>query len=649
MHVFCIHRIKDIPPFKFMKIPRLGNKFFNQKKLAYILLSFLIVVFVLSVAFNVYQWVFAGRVYLGVALGPYNLGGKTQEEVEKFLHEEIDKFLSQGFAFKALNESAVIPAYITSLKSLDIVYSLADYDFDKMVKEVFWYGKSGSAILNVKDIIRAMVFGKRFEPEVLVSGGLVLAALQEKFGHLEKKPQNAGVDISFRGDETVIGLISDRNGTVFDYDAAIKQLGKNLSEFKIQEITIVPSGVSADIKLNEVSVFAPSIAKIFNGNSFQILFTPFDTPPIPRQVGEQGAQGGLVWDLPKETLARWITFKRESGAARLGLDAEKIKQFIEEKKIPAMIEIETKNAKFVYKDDKVVEFQASTTGKKINYDLTAKSFERFFFGADKNGIVTAEIVVDIQEPQIITGQANTLGIEEKISEGKTNFTDSPKNRIHNIKNGASIIDGLIIQSGEMFSLNSALGEVSQATGFKAELVIKGDKTTPEFGGGLCQIATTLFRAAMNAGLPIIARTNHSYRVSYYEPPVGMDATVYNPSPDLKFINDTQAPILIQSKIEGVNLTFEFWGKKDGRTVEMSMPVIFNITQPEPTKIVETTELKPGEKKCTEKPHKGADAYFDYKVTYPNGEVKEKRFKSHYRAWREVCLVGVAATSTPSGL
>ena len=168
---------------------------------------------------------------------------------------------------------------------------------------------------------------------------------------------------------------------------------------------------------------------------------------------------------------------------------------------------------------------------------------------------------------------------------------------------------------------------------------------PEFGGGLCQVGTTMFRAVIACGLPVTMRRNHSYRVVYYEP-AGTDATIYDPWPDFRFINDLPTYILIQAKISGDTLSFEFWGTKDGRLVETTKSTIYNIVKPEPTKVIETLDLKPGEKKCTEHAHNGADAYFDYKVTYADDTVKEKRFSSHYVPWQEVCLLGVEKLSAP---
>jgi hypothetical protein len=157
---------------------------------------------------------------------------------------------------------------------------------------------------------------------------------------------------------------------------------------------------------------------------------------------------------------------------------------------------------------------------------------------------------------------------------------------------------------------------------------------------------------LESGLKITERRNHSYRVSYYEP-AGTDATIYSPKPDFRFLNDTPAHVMIQYRIEGSDLYFDFWGTDDGRQASTTYPVIYNIKSPPPTKYVETEDLEPGKVKCTESAHNGADAYFDYTVTYPEGseaetESRERRFYSRYIPWQEVCLIGKeeeVATST----
>jgi vancomycin resistance protein YoaR len=104
--------------------------------------------------------------------------------------------------------------------------------------------------------------------------------------------------------------------------------------------------------------------------------------------------------------------------------------------------------------------------------------------------------------------------------------------------------------------------------------MKKTGVVPEFGGGLCQVSSTTFRAAMNAGLPITARRNHSFAVQYYAPQ-GTDATIYPGVQDLKFQNNLQSPIVIRTKIDGRKLYFEFYGTKDDRTVAFDGPVQYD--------------------------------------------------------------------------
>jgi len=178
-----------------------------------------------------------------------------------------------------------------------------------------------------------------------------------------------------------------------------------------------------------------------------------------------------------------------------------------------------------------------------------------------------------QRPSIFSaGDFTKLSFPDLLARGETNFAGSPANRVHNIKVGTQRFDGLVIMPNEEFSFNNYLGEVTAANGYLPELVIKDNVTTPEYGGGICQISTTAFRGAMESGMKITSRRNHSYPVAYYGQP-GYDATVYQPAPDFRFVNDTGYPVYIATKISGTKAAFEFFGKKAGRTVRINGPFI----------------------------------------------------------------------------
>lgn len=226
-------------------------------------------------------------------------------------------------------------------------------------------------------------------------------------------------------------------------------------------------------------------------------------------------------------------------------------------------------------DEKVTVFSSAEKGLRLDIEKNIQIVSAALMNENESRSGKSREIrlafVEI-EPLFKAEDVAGLGINSLIGEGKSNFRGSPKNRIFNIKVAAKRFNGILIKPGEEFSFVNALGEVDGEHGYLPELVIKKNKTEPEFGGGICQVSTTTFRAAIWSGLKITERRNHAYPVSYYNPQ-GMDATVYLPKPDLRFINNTPGHILIQTKIEGTELTFQFYGTDDGRVIEIEGPKI----------------------------------------------------------------------------
>lgn len=185
-----------------------------------------------------------------------------------------------------------------------------------------------------------------------------------------------------------------------------------------------------------------------------------------------------------------------------------------------------------------------------------------------------DLVYDVKKADIRSDNLSELGIDEMIGEGYSTFIGSTPTRIHNIKTAIQQFDGWVIYPNEEASFVKQLGLVDGEHGYKEELVIKNNKTEKEFGGGICQVSTTTFRAAIYSGLKITSRRNHAYPVSYYNPQ-GMDAAVYTPTLDLKFVNNTDNYILVQVEMreESNELFFRFYGSKKGRDVEVKGPFI----------------------------------------------------------------------------
>jgi len=300
------------------------------------------------------------------------------------------------------------------------------------------------------------------------------------------------------------------------------------------------------------------------------------------------------------------------------------------------------DALFDFKEGKVISFQPSRAGwlfKGSEFErLVTDSFQSL--SSDQADFAFDLPVVEVR-PKVTTDQSNNLGIKELLAMGESFFNDSIPTRIYNIALAASRLHGIVIPPGETFSFAQNIGDISTATGYQQAYVIKNKQTILEDGGGVCQVSTTLFRAALNAGLPITERQAHYYRVGFYEQggyPPGLDATVYPPSPDLKFKNDTGAYILIQTKIDKQKkrLAFEFYGTSDGRRVELEKPLIHSQTEPPPPIYVDEPGLPVGTEKRIDTTHWGAKVSFKRKIFTSTGELKEDRtFWSNYFAWPAV--------------
>lgn len=312
----------------------------------------------------------------------------------------------------------------------------------------------------------------------------------------------------------------------------------------------------------------------------------------------------------------------------------------------ASLDIPAQNALFTFKDGKVESFKPSAPGRRANTDKAIVLFTEKLktLTASPSLDITIEVPLEPVEPEISTASVNGYGIREKIGHGYSEFSGSIAGRIHNVALAASRFNGVLMPPGETTSFNKTLGDVSAATGYQPAYIIKAGRTVLGDGGGVCQVSTTLFRAAMDAGLPIIERHAHAYRVHYYEEggyKPGLDATVYDPEDDLKIKNDTGHYILIQTATDTDNLTLEFdlYGAGDGRKSEIYNQKVWDISPPPDPLYQDDPTLQKDVVKQVDWSAWGAKASFDYKVTRDNQILTQQTFFSNYRPWQAVYLKG----------
>ncbi len=342
------------------------------------------------------------------------------------------------------------------------------------------------------------------------------------------------------------------------------------------------------------------------------------------------------YELSKQELISLLSFAN-------GFDLDKVASL--SAKLSQAFDKPPQNAAFQFDNGRVTVFKPSKDGLTLEQKQTITLVNNSLTDLEASTTAKLNTVLPVirQEAEIKISEINNLGIKEMIGKGLSYFKGSIPSRVHNLTLASSKLNGTLIAPEETFSFNKIVGDISGNTGYQQAYVIQNGRTVLGDGGGVCQVSTTLFRAALNSGLPIVERQAHAYRVAYYEQGfgAGLDATVFDPSVDLKILNNTPAHILIQTEVDAKNnsLIFELYGTSDGRKASVSTPRVWDQVPPPPPKYEDDPTLQAGIEKQVDWAAWGAKAAFDYKVVR-NGEILiNKTFFSNFRPWQAVYLKG----------
>ena len=277
-------------------------------------------------------------------------------------------------------------------------------------------------------------------------------------------------------------------------------------------------------------------------------------------------------------------------------------------------------------------------GRKVDLDLAVE----LTIKALENEVTDVVLpVIEIQPQMEIDIALRKMGIREVITVGESGYSGSPYARRLNIANGLSKFNGTVIEKGEIFSFNETLGPVNSTTGYYKELVILGERTLPEYGGGLCQVSTTAYRGIWEYGFPIEKRRNHSFAVMYYSPQ-GTDATIYPPHTDMKFANDSPGALLIQTYNDAENRLayYIYYGTNDNRESEIIGPYVWGRRSAPADKVEYTTAIAPGTTRKAGGRVPGLKAVW-YRVVNKGGKETVEPFFSYYEARPNLLQIGVS--------
>lgn len=514
-------------------------------------------------------WVFQGRVLPFVVLGDWDVSGISLQQLPGVV----------SMYERALLEKRVSVA----VRDIQHAYTLGDLS-------IHVDNQATRTALSTYPW-HAIVRGKRsVKPALTVQTLATQQRLYTDFESLLVIPQNATLTLLPSG---VLQTVPSVPGETIDVTTLLYDLEDRIAQESLSTPihgVVIPT--PAQIQNHEVEA-AKAMAQTMLTNGFTVT------------------HADQQWVMQPFTIKRLLTFipvpdPQQPTNYILGVAFQKdaLADYVTKTLVPE-INVDAQNARFEVVDGQVQQFAMPQAGYQVAIDESIEHINQALAAGQDRAVLS---VVE-QEPNVADlADIQSFGVTNLLARGETDFAGSPKNRIHNITVGASRYHGLLIPPGTEFSFNKYLGPVTAEAGFKPELVIKHNVTTPEFGGGLCQVSTTLFRASMYAGMPITARRNHAYVVRYYGKP-GFDATIYPTSTDFRFMNNTPSYILIQTKFEGTKLIIELWGTSDGRQVAVEGPSTYDA-----------------------RPDGSVKAVLSRTITHSDGTVEEKEsFYSRYRS------------------
>ncbi len=581
--------------------------------------------------------VYRDRVYPGVMVGEQHISGMNRTELKNFVENFNNRYAKEGIdltAIDAQGTSHLLKFY--TLIGAETPVEVARLDSDAFVDQSLAVGRGGGVFDRLFGPWKFLFKPTHSAIPLVVSESALSESLHNSLAGFEEPYHNATV--IFESKTLAPTVVPEKSGLVYNYEALTERIKSSIATLSFLPHKVELQRFTPEITAVEVTAAVPRLEKVLAyGN---IGFNHVDTQ----------TKGRHDWDITPNEYKKWIEARHdEDNNIIFALSEEGVKKYLNEK-IQPYVDAPAEEAKFVMEEGKVKEFTASRTGFDLNTDKTYQDFDTAFRARNyepAEAIKTVGITVDIAEPKVKTADVNNLGISDIIGVGVSDFHGSTADRIRNLTTAVKRLNGLLIRPGEEFSTNKYAGPYDTEHGYVPEKVIKGREIKKEVGGGMCQIGTTLFRMAMNSGMPITERHNHSLVVHYYADPVngnpGTDATVYDPLLDFKFLNDTGNYVLVQTAIDYKNLklTFTLWGKLDGRKGWYSHPTVskwYGAGKPEEIKVTDGS-LKPGARRC-ELAYQGANASFTYSRVTTSGEQIDQKFDSYYRPLPQICMVGV---------
>ncbi|MCS6883122.1 MAG: VanW family protein [Oscillochloridaceae bacterium] len=564
---------------------------------------------------------YAGRIYPNVSVRGVPIGELTPQLARATLEQQFAPFLAQP----------VILTYGDQMWAPTLAELGVRLEIDRAVEQAYLAGRGHDPLTNLAEMFAVYRNGLELPLHLTVDQ----ATMQAYLLSLAERVERPALDARIALNGALIAVTPAASGQQVLVDETLRELTTALQSLAPQTIALRTRTVAPRLSDAAVQAAREEIARLLAG---------------PLTISVEGARSPVVWSL--EDLARLVRVERQEGpgGATLAVTVDRARLRAKLEDLAATTAIPGRLPRVDWNGGNLRIFKEGVPGRRLDV-ARAEELVLAAFDAPADARQVSLALTEESLP-VTAANLDQLGITELLGVGRSDFSGSAAYRVTNIQAGMRLLHGVLIPPGAEFSFNETIGRIDASNGFVEGYAIVQNRTQLEWGGGICQDSTTMFRAAFWAGLPITERWGHSFYISWYDKygfgdygnGPGMDATIFSGALDLKFLNDTGNWLLIQALADPSQALAEvrIYGTSDGRKVSLIGPTITErIPAPTRPRYVADPRRPRGSIRQTDRARGGMTIQFT-RVIERDGQIIERRlFETKFKPWPNIYEVNPA--------
>ncbi len=551
------------------------------------------------------------RIYPNISVRGTSVGGLYTVEARQRLEQRYAAFLRNPIALDYAGQ-----IWRPSAEDLGI-----RLDFDEAVQLASTIGRTETRLDNVRTVAATWESGVELPLRVQIDQRVMQEYLLAIARSVEVAPRNADLRI----EQAQVRLIPEQFGVQVLVDETMRDLMAALHNLEPQQqVALRTRMLVPQLRDAELAAVAAEAQTLLAG---------------PIVLSSEGQR----WEWSPAMIAGWVQLWRSSTAdgrpaITLHLDEAALRSALVP--IAAALREEGTLPRVDWNEGQLRITQPGLPGRGLDAPQALAQVMQALQGGPRS----IALPLTPLPPPVTEATLPSLGITTRIGLGVSSFRASEAYRITNIRAGARQMHGILLPPGVTFSFNDNLGPVDARNGFVEGLAIIDNRTQKEWGGGLCQVSTTMFRAAFWAGLPIVERHEHSFRIGWYEElgePPGLDATIFTGVSDLRFTNDTGGWLLIQTwaDLQRQRLFIELYGAPSAREVSMDYRIIERTPAPAKPLYVDDPTFPAGSIRQTDVARGGMTVEV-YRVVRERGQLLYRdTFTTKFQPWPNIYVRG----------